>query len=78
MKFKKFIKLIDFLQKIEIWTSDQEEGEDPFWTGTVFDCPWIFMDMKIGRIDDSDEPIFIYTDDKGKSVMVINLIDDGT
>ena len=78
MKLKKLIKLIDFLTTVNIYTSDQEDDESPAYEGLVFDIPWVYMDMKIGRVDDPDEPIFIYTDDKGKSVMVINLIDDGT
>ena len=75
MKLKKFIPLVNFLQEIEIRTSDQEKGEDPFYSGTVFDMPWIFLNMEIGRIDDPEEPIYTYVNDKGHSVMVINLIE---
>ena len=78
MKFENFTKLIDFLQKIEIYTSDQDEDvKEPAWSGIVFDCPFIFDDMEIGRINnDYDEPIFTYIKDN-ESIMVINLINKG-
>ena len=72
MKLKKFIKLIDMLNKVRIFTEDDEEC--PAWEGYIIDLPWVYLDMYIGRTDGcTDEPIYIYTDDEGHPVMVINL-----
>ena len=58
MKFKKWIKYVDLLTYIVIWTDDVKE--EPAFKGYLIDMPWIYMDMKIGRSkndENEDEPI---------------------
>lgn len=74
MKMKKFIKLVDFLTTIRIFTPD--DGDEPEWEGYLLEMPWYYLDYKIGRpAGDDEEPIYIYYDeDKRHNIMVINLL----
>lgn len=59
MKFKKWMKMVDPICDVVIWTQDDED--EPAFEGSLLDVPWYFMDFKIGRADkkDYDEPIYI-------------------
>lgn len=83
MKLKKWIKFVDPLADIVIYTQDSKEDE-PAYEGSLLNMPWYYMDMEIGREDDScDEPIYISMKEKTflngtKSkipIVIINLIE---
>ena len=77
MKLKKFIKQIDPIIDVIIWGSKHEH---PLYEGPMFDIPKKIKKYKIGRIDDSEEPIFIITEINKYQVklpiIVINVIED--
>lgn len=78
MKLKKWIKAVDPLIDVVIWT--QDDNESPSFEGSMFDIPSRFLNYKIGRADkkNEDEPIYIaeYTNKHNVKlpVVVINLI----
>lgn len=77
MKLKKFIKQIDPVIDVVIWGSKHEH---PLYEGPMFDIPKKIMKYKIGRIDNSEEPIFIVTEINKHQVTLpiinINVIED--
>lgn len=77
MKFKKWMKVVDPICDVSIWT--QYNNDTPAFEGGLLDVPWYFLDYEIGRADNnSDEPIFIstYIDKHGRRmpIIVISLI----
>lgn len=77
MKFKKWMKVVDPICDVSIWT--QDDNDTPAFEGGLLDVPWYFLDYEIGRTDNnSDEPIFIstYIDKHGRRmpIIVISLI----
>ena len=77
MKFKEWMKVVDPICDVVIWT--QDDNDTPAFEGSLLDVPWYFMDYEIGRKEDkSEEPIFIstYTNKYGHKmpVIVVNLI----
>ena len=64
MTLKKWLKYIDPIVDITIWT--QDDDETPSYEGSVLDIPWTIVDSEIGRADptDTDEPIYISITDK--------------
>ena len=73
MKFKKWMKVIDPICHVEIWT--QYDKETPAFEGNLLDVPWYFLDYEIGRndSDNSEEPIIVsvYTDKHGRKMPII-------
>lgn len=59
MKLKKFLKIIDPIVDVVIWTSDDKEK--PAFEGSMLDIPFVYMDYKIGRKNskNKEEPIYI-------------------
>ena len=81
MRFKKWLKQIDPLTYVVIWTNDYSDNEDPAFSGWISDIPWYFMDMKIGRPKsaDTDEAPIYFTRDlgaeyKNREGIVVNLL----
>lgn len=77
MKFKKWMKVVDPICDVSIWT--QYDNDAPAFEGSLLDVPWYFLDYEIGRADNnSDEPIIIstYIDEHGRRmpIIVISLI----
>lgn len=77
MKLKKFMKLIDPIVDVIIWTND--DNEEPSFEGSILNIPWWYLDLKIGRRpEDSEEPIYIseHTNKFGhkEPCIVINLL----
>ena len=78
MKFKKWIKYVDPVSYVIIWTS--KDDKEPAFKGWLIDVPKKLMKKKIGRInkDDLEEPIFIsnYTNEYKTKLptIVINLL----
>ena len=77
MTLKKWLKYVDPIVDIIIWS--QDDDETPFYEGSVLDIPWTIVDSEIGRADptDIDEPIYISTIDKNGwvcPVIVANII----
>ena len=61
MILKEWIKLVDPIVDVVIWT--QDDKDEPAFEGSVLDIPWWLADCEIGRADsfDCDEPIYIST-----------------
>ena len=77
MKFKKWMKCIDPIVDVIIWT--QDDDEEPAFEGSLLDMPWYYMDFQISRADgDCEEPIYIseHTNKYGNKMpcVVVNLI----
>ena len=76
MKLEKWLKYIDPLTDVQIWESN--EDETPVFEGAAYDIPWTLTKRKIGRINNSEEPIFIcsYVNQHKTELplMVINII----
>lgn len=76
MKLEKWLKYINPLIDVQIWESN--EDETPVFEGSAYDIPWTLTKRKIGRIDDSEEPIFICSHvnqyNTELPLMVINII----
>lgn len=74
MKFKKWMKVIDPIVDVVIWT--QDDDKEPAYKGSLLDVPWYYIDWQIGNKDnDIDPPIYISKDDEtGNPVIVVNLI----
>lgn len=77
MKFKKWMKVVDPICDVSIWT--QYDNDTPAFEGCLLDVPWYFLDYEIGRADNnSDEPIIIstYIDKHSRRmpIIVISLI----
>ena len=77
MKFKKWLKLVDPIVDVVIWT--QDNPDEPTYEGSALDIPWYMVDWKIGRADgDTEEPIYIsrHKNKYGNEVecIVVNLI----
>lgn len=49
MKLKKFLKMLDPVEKIVIWTIYEGMGEDeePAYDGYIMDVPWYLTDYEI-------------------------------
>lgn len=80
MKLKKFIKLLDPIGDIIIWTDGC--GDEPVYEGSILDMPWIYLDYQIGRVEgeDDEEPVYISKRHKNQygvelPCLVINLIE---
>lgn len=79
MKLGKWIKVVDPVIDVEIWSQYSEEDE-PLYKGSMFNIPWTLVDKEIGRVDDNiNEPIFIVQKENEYGVMlpyiVINIIE---
>jgi len=77
MTLRKWLKYVDPLVDIVIWS--QDDDETPFYEGSVLDIPWTIVDSEIGREDptDTSEPIYISTTDEDGYVfpkIVANII----
>lgn len=82
MKLKDLLKVVDPLVNVNIWTQYDEDNE-PAFSGSMLDIPWIYLDFKIGFPKGKDEgelPIYIGIDTNENGVdlpyMAINLIDE--
>ena len=78
MTLKKWMKCINPIVDVVIWTNDDDD-ETPSFEGSMLDIPWWYLDCEIGCYDeDIDEPIYI-TEHKNKfgrnePCIVINLL----
>lgn len=77
MKFKKWLKMVDPVVDVVIWT--QDDSNEPAFEGSILDIPWGMVDWQIGRIDDNlEKPIYIskHTNKHGceTECIVVNLI----
>jgi len=83
MKLKKWLKMVDPLVDVVIYTPDDDEV--PAFEGSALDIPWSLTDYKLGRKDDdTEEPIYISVKEKTYAngnvgtvpVIIINVIDE--
>lgn len=59
MKLINFLKMIDPLDNIVIWTNESDENE-PEYDGSILEVPYWLLLLNIGRVEeDADEPIRI-------------------
>ena len=59
MTLKKWMKCVDPIIDVVIWTDDDDD-ETPSFSGHMLDIPWWYLDCKIGCPDeDADSPIYI-------------------
>ena len=78
MKLGKWIKVIDPVIEVEIWSQYTED--EPLYKGSMFNIPWTLVDKEIGRVDDiTNEPIFIVQRENKYGVtlpcIIINIIE---
>lgn len=78
MKLGKWIKVIDPVIEVEIWSQYTED--EPLYKGSMFNIPWTLVDKEIGRVDDiTNEPIFIVQRENEYGVtlpcIIINIIE---
>ena len=78
MKLEKWIKVIDPVIEVEIWSQYTED--EPLYKGSMFNIPWTLVDKEIGRVDDiTNEPIFIVQRENEYGVtlpcIIINIIE---
>lgn len=78
MKLGKWIKVIDPVIEVEIWSQYTED--EPLYKGNMFNIPWTLVDKEIGRVDDNiNEPIFIVQRENEYGVtlpcIIINIIE---
>lgn len=75
MKLKKFLKMIDPVGiNVVIWTQDSTVEDGPEYEGTVFNIPWWLMDCHIGRVDDPEEPIYMYTKENEYKALIPTIV----
>lgn len=77
MKLKDLLKILDTLTNVVIWT--QDDDDEPYFTGSVMDIPWVLLKCKIGRSDKYNvEPVYatVIKNDKGVELptLVINIL----
>jgi hypothetical protein len=77
MKLKKFLKLIDPLNKVAIYTQDDEDGS-PTYEGEIIDIPWWLMEKaKVVKMKNESEPAYLwYKENEYKNlegIMIINV-----
>ena len=78
MKLGKWIKVIDPVIEVEIWSQYTED--EPLYKGSMFNIPWTLVDKEIGRVDDiTNEPVFIVQRENEYGVtlpcIIINIIE---
>lgn len=74
MKFKKWLKAVDPITDVRIYTQEEEE---PVFEGSMSDIPWYLLDYSIGT-ESNEKPIYIITYRNEHKIelpmIVINLI----
>jgi len=78
MKLKNWLKYIDPIFTVAIWTSDNTDEHEPDFKGSAYNIPWWMADCKIGFKDNDilhDAPILI-SQENGKPLIIINIISE--
>jgi hypothetical protein len=55
MKLRKFLKYVNKLDYIKIYSNETEE--DVLYEGTILDIPWWIVDCKLAEDPEKDEPV---------------------
>lgn len=59
MKLKKFLKIVDMIDDIIIW-SNNDDTDEPLYKGSILYVPYHLLDLKIAKhIEDDEKPICI-------------------
>lgn len=75
MKLKKFLKMVDSVDDIILW-SDNDNEKEPFYKGCILYVPYYLLNHKIARMEDGDEPICIvhYENEYGTKMAAYNVV----
>ena len=75
MKLKKFLKMVDSVDDIILW-SDREDTNDPLYKGCILYVPYYLLNRKIAHMEDGDKPICIvhYKNEYGTKMAAYNVV----
>lgn len=76
MKLKKFLKMVDMVDDIIIW-SNNDDIKEPLYKGGILYVPYYLLDHKIAKhVEDDEKPICIvhYENEYGTKLAAYRII----
>ena len=76
MKLKELLKVISYIQDVQILLSEGNGQEEILFEGMASDVPWTYADMPLDNDSDDGESTFAFVNEKGDAIIGIYVMED--
>lgn len=76
MKLKDVLKVISYLQDVQILVYKENNQDEILYEGNVLEVPWIYVDYVLDLVNGDGEAVFSFINEKNESIIGIYVIEE--
>ena len=76
MKLKELLKVISFIQDVQILIYEGDGQEEVLFEGMASDVPWTYADMPLDNESGDGESTFAFVNEEGQAIIGIYVMEE--
>ena len=76
MKLKDVLKVISYLQDVQILVYKENNQDEILYEGNVLEVPWIYVDYVLDLVNGDGEAVFSFINEKNESIIGIYVMEE--
>jgi hypothetical protein len=76
MKLKDVLKVISYLQDVQILVYKENNQDEILYEGNVLEVPWIYVDYVLDLVNGDGEAVFSFINGKNESIIGIYVMEE--